>query len=210
MDRKERRRRARERKKLEEKLRKEASQAHIEREGSLTRTRRVLILFRRAISRTRVLWTLVVAGLALLSGYALLHPHVSVEPYLQPKPNAPQYEALRITNENEIFSVHELTYTCEYLSLYTSSGVGIRDLSFGEPLNRGGRIPTLAPKETSTIVCPEGFALGGYVTNLHIQIHLTYRQAGWPFKIDEKMPFTAIRDSQGIVHWTPESQSEVK
>src|SRR5713101_1808954 len=205
MDRRERRRRDRERKKVEEQFRKEGSPQKIQRKESPTHLRRGLQALQKTISGTRVLWSLVGVVLAVASGYALFHPHVSVEPELVLNPANPFSTEFKITNESGIFSVHDLASYCWTQSLSTSHNIGIWDPSRATANQPQHKISLLEPRRSSTIDCaPVMGGIGTYTGNVihaDIGISISYKQNWWPVVQTEYYPFSAMRDSQGVAHW---------
>jgi hypothetical protein len=200
MDRRERRRREREGKKIREKLTKEASkESHV---------RHVLQSF------PRVLWSLFFAGLALAGGYALFHPHVSIEPELFLNPANPFSTQFKITNESTIFSVHTLTSHCWTQSLSTSHNLSIWDPGGGSARQIQHETALLGPKSSDTIDCaPIMGGIGTYtgnITQANVVISISYQQNWWPFVQTEYYPFNAMQDSGGVSHWVHVTSFEQK
>jgi hypothetical protein len=202
MDRRERRWRERERKKIEEKLKKEASRTRTTntKEGSLRQRAREY--FGRTISGTKRLKNLLFAGLALASAYALFHPHVSVEPQIVLNPVDPFSTAFVIKNESPIFPVHNLNFTCWTRLIKTSNNIRVLGMS---PQQTQGTIPVLIRNASTTIGCPAVMGgLGSYtgaVQQAQIEMNISYKQTAWPLLQTESYPFASVRDSQGGVHW---------
>jgi hypothetical protein len=203
MDRRERRRRARELRKIEEKLNKKASQLHTEHRESQTRLRQVFEYFQTTVSGTKVLWSLVGAGLAVAAGYALFQPHVSIEPGILLNPADPFSTAFTIKNENSIFAVQNLDTICWTQSVNTSNNIRVWAPAPFERVQH--TIPVLEHLARSTIDCPAVMGgLGSYtgaVLDANIEVRLSYKQTGWPWLQNERYPFKSVRDSQGGVHW---------
>jgi hypothetical protein len=210
MDRRERRRRARETKKIEQKLRKAALQPRLDHQESPTRLRQALQSLRRVVTRTYVLFTLVVALVGIASGYALFHPRVSVEPGLVLNSVDPFSTAFTIKNENSVFPVYDIKSICWTQGVNTSNN--IRVWGPGPPERTRFTIPVLEPMASSTIGCPSVIGgLGshtGAVLQAQIEINVSYRQTGWPYAQTNRYPFKSIRDSQGEVHWIHISPAE--
>ncbi len=143
MNRRERRRREREIKKIEQKLRKDALQPRTDDQESPTRLRRALQSLQRVVSRTNVLLTLVLALLGVASGYALFHPHVSVEPGLVLNSVDPFSTAFTIKNENSVFTVYDIKSICWTQGVNTSNN--IRVWGPGPPERTQFAIPVLEP-----------------------------------------------------------------
>ena len=202
MDRRERRRRARERKKMEETLRKQASQSRREDKPSATR-RRWMRVFQKTLLGTRVLWGTILGLLTLAGGYALLYPHVSVEPGIVLNPVEPFSTAFTIKNENSLLAIKNLDATCWTQSVTTANH--IRVIAPGQFQHVQQSIPLLEPLAPSTIGCPAVMGgLGSYagaIQEAHIEILLSYRQDWWPWTKKERYPFKSVVDSQGGVHW---------
>jgi hypothetical protein len=206
MNRRERRRRARERKKIEEKLKKEASQPRTGRTESPTRLRRVLEAFQKTVSGTRVLLSLLLAVLAWISSYALFHPHVSIEPDILLNPANPFSTQFKITNESVMLAVRDLTSHCWTQSLSTSHNLSIWDPSGASARQVQHKTAFLGPKNSDTIDCAAVImgGIGTYTGNLtfgNIIVSISYKQDWWPFAQTEYYPFSAMQDSQGISHW---------
>jgi hypothetical protein len=207
MDRHERRRRRR----LEEKLRKKLGKELLVKESSPPRTEHVESLplqsrarqyFARAISRTKLLWGFVVSALTLLGGYALLFPHVSVEPGLLLNPGDPFSTQFNVTNDSLVFNVKELNPSCYTVFVETTNRVRLNGL----PPRPSPSIPWLAAREKTTITCPPwigGLGAGaGNVITAYIVITASYEQEWWPLQRFQTFPLKAVVDSQNGVHWT--------
>ncbi len=188
---------------MEEKLGKGASRPHTERKGSPTRLRRVLQAFQKTVSGTKVLWSLVGAVLSVAAGYALFHPHVSVEPGLLLNPVDPFSTAFTIKNENNLFAVKGLNSICWTQSVTTSNNIRVWAPAPFQKVQH--TISVLEPLASSTIKCPPVMGgLGSYtgaVLEAHIEVHLSYKQAWWPWPKTERYPFRSVVDSRGGVHW---------
>jgi hypothetical protein len=109
MDRRERRRRARERKKMEETLRKE-SHPRTEDKPATTRLQ-CMRVFQKTVLGTKVLWGIIIGVLTLAGGYALFYPHVSVEPGIVLNPVEPFSTAFTIKNENSLLAVRGTSFS---------------------------------------------------------------------------------------------------
>ena len=211
MDRRERRRRKREREKLEARLKKEEARPHAE--ESLTHSRRFLKTLRKAFSGTRVLWTVVAPGLSLLGAYALLHPHVSIEPYVSLNPVDPYSTQFTVKNENRVFEAHAIHCVCWPRRM--ESGNGFSVISPGLLPNLQHTIPVLGPGSSSTVDCPPVIGgLGrwsGEVLDAELEIVVSYNQSWWPFgTVTERNAFATKRDSQRGVHWVHITPAEEK
>jgi hypothetical protein len=205
MDRKERREKERELKKREERLRKQEEKLRREGAASESLTRRV---GRTILGKT--IW-LISAALALLSGYALLRPHVSVEPSLSLNPVDPYTTQFTVKNENTIFATHDIHCVCWPRQMQTGQNIGA--LSLGPLPKMQHTIPMLSPGGSSTVDCPPVIGgLGtstGEVLNAELEIIVSYNQ--WPFgTVTERNAFTAKRDSQHGVHWAHITPGEEK
>jgi hypothetical protein len=203
MDRRERRRRKREREKLEKKLKKEASRPA---PGGW------FLTLRKALTGPRVLWTIVAPGLSLLGAYALLHPHVSVEPSISLNPVDPYSTQFTVKNENHVFDVRNIHCVCWPRKM--ASGNGFSVVSPGPLANVQHTIPTLDPGSSSTVDCPSIIggvgAWSGEVLDAELEIVVSYKQSWWPLGITERNAFTAKRDSQRGVHWVHITPAEEK
>ena len=212
MDRRKRRRRTRELRKIEEKLEKEALQPLTEHKESPRRLNQVLQIFQKTLSGTRLLKGLVLLGLALASGYALFRPHVSVEPTLLLNPVNPFSTEFTVKNESKILAVHDLTSICWTKSVETSNNIRIWAPGRFERVQR--EIPILEPLASSTIDCPPVIGgLGTYtgaVLSAEIEIRISYKQSGWPSVQIEDYPFTGVRDIHNSVHWMHITRPEQK
>jgi hypothetical protein len=200
MDRRERRRRARERKKLEERLTKETSEPSTT-QKAVIRPRPIL----NALGRAKVLGTLFMTGLALLGGYAILRPHVSVEPYISLNPVNPYLAQFTVKNESALFDVTSLDCVCWPRTMSSRNGFSI--VSPGPLQNMHQMIPVLKPGLSSTVDCPQVIggigSHSGKVDYAELEIVTSYKQSGWPFTQAERHPFAAMTDSQGAVRWVP-------
>jgi hypothetical protein len=203
MDRRERRRRKRERQRLGLESKLGASQSHTVGMEASGRSPRIRRYFGKTISRTRLVARLLLGGIAILGGWGLFHPHVSLEPFLQPNPREPLNTLFSVTNDNSVFTVHDLISACE-IKLYRTSA---NNLIGNSEIAARDKILTLGPKASSTVGCPSTF-LRGDVTTAEIEIDISYRQEWWPLHQTERYPFTGIRDSEGTIHWTHHSLSE--
>jgi hypothetical protein len=211
MDRKERRRR----KRLEDKLKKKNSakasspphKDHKEFPPSQSWASRY---FSKTISRTKVLWTLVAAVLAMLAGFALFRPQVSLEPDLLLNPGDPFSTQFSVTNLNRIFTAKDLQPACYTLFVRTSNDVELRGL----PPRPSPVIPALEPGEKTTIDCPPwigGMGAGaGNVLAAYIEIDISYKQDGWPLTRTQRFPFKGMVDSKNGVHWTHRTPSDLR
>ena len=148
MDRKERRRRARERKKLEEKLKKEAIRSETKRQESTTRLGRGLSALKNTFTGAKALLSLVLVLLALLGGWAVLRPHISVEPYIPLNPVDPYSTQFIVKNENVIFDAHDINCVCWPRTMQSGNGFSVISPT---PLpNMHHQIKVLPPGATST------------------------------------------------------------
>jgi hypothetical protein len=211
MDRRERRRRARERKKLEERLKREAARPHPVREESLTVPKRFLRSLKKAVSWPRVAWTILAPGVSLLSVYALVHPHVSIEPTISLNPRDPYSTQFTVKNENRVFDAHEIHCVCWPRRMQTGNNIGV--LSFTPLPNVQHTIPVLSPGSSSTVDCPAVIgglgAWSGEVLDAQLEIVVSYNQSMWPFgTVRERNAFTTKRDSQHGVHWVHTTPAE--
>lgn len=210
MNRKERRRRAREKKKLEEKLRREAPQSHIAHAESQQPQSQGGQYFRKTVSRTKVLWGLVLGAITLLGGYALFHPHVSVEPGLLLNPLDPYSTQFTVTNNNEIFDIRTVNCVCWPRKM--DSGNGFSVVSPGYLPNVHHLIPLLQSGAQSTVDCPSIIggigAWSGQVINAELEIDVSYNQDWWPRIQRERYAFKAVTASDKSVHWIPITPGE--
>jgi hypothetical protein len=201
MDRHERRRRKRVENKLRKKFEKESSRAQVERAG-LPQEPSGRKYLTRAISRTKLLFGLVLSGLTLLGGLALFRPHVSVDPDLVLDPGDPFSTQFNITNQNLLFDVKNLRPSCRTIYVITSHNFGMSGL----PPRPSPPITELEPQQKTTITCPPwvgGLGAGaGNVLVAYIEMDVLYRQDWWPVERQERFPLRGVRDSQNGVHWT--------
>jgi hypothetical protein len=206
MNRKERREKERELKKHEMRLRKQ--EERLRREGAPSQS-----LFRRAgqaiIGKT--IW-LIGAALALLGGYALARPHVSVEPSLSLNPLDPYTTQFIVKNENSVFETRDIHCVCWPRKMQTEHNIGV--LSLGPLPNVQHTIPILSPGGSSTVDCPSVIggvgAWSGEVLDAELEIVVSYKQSWWPLGITDRNAFTAKRDSQHGVHWVHITPAEEK
>jgi hypothetical protein len=192
---------------LEGRITKEAAQPSKDRKASQNRLKRVL----KALGKAKVLWTIFVAGLALLGGYSVARPHVSLEPYLPLNPVDPYSTQFTVKNESSMFDVYSMDCVCWPRSM--SSGNGFSVISPGLLKNVHHTIPLLKPGLSSTVDCPSVIGgigtYSGQVLSAELEIVISYRQSWWPFDQNERYPFRAMTDSQRAVHWvhiTPEQE----
>ena len=189
-------------KKLQERFRKEASQPHKGNTESETPQPWLRRYFLRPISRTKWVLNLILAVLAFAGGYALLHPHVSVEPELQLNPVDPTSTQFTVTNDNSVFSITDVRPACSTVLIETSNHVRLEGL----PPLPSPPIPLIPPRDKSTFNCVRwigGLGSGaGDVLKAYTLIELLYKQKGWPFATTQRFPFKGLVDSQKAVHWT--------
>jgi hypothetical protein len=214
MDRRERRRRARQQKKLEEKLKRELSRPNPHHEEPSAPPKRLLQALRKTLPGTKLLWSLVGAVLAGLSAYALLRPHVSVEPYISLNPVDPYSTQFTVKNESFVSDVHNVNCVCWPRRM--ESGNRFSVISPGPLPNVHHTISVLQPGRSGTVDCPSVIGgigrWAGEVVQAELEIDISYRQDWWPSTVNERYPFTAMRDSQRGVHWmhiTPAEEKEI-
>ena len=226
MDRKERRRRARERKKLQERLEKEVSRSNKTgqespsrqesptRQESPNRLKRVL----KALGKREVVWKLFIGaiglGLALLGGYSVARPHVSLEPYIPLNPVNPYSTQFTVKNESSMFDVYSMDCVC--WPRIMNSGNNFSIVSPGILPNVHHTIPLLKPGGSSTVDCPPVIGgigtYSGQVNYAELEIVISYKQSWWPFGQNERYPFAAMTDTQKAVHWvhiTPDQERPI-
>lgn len=154
------------------------------------------------------MFSFVLGILSLVGGYALFHPHVSLDPGEPLNPGDPFSTQFNVTNEKNVFSVHDLSSICWTESVETSNHVRIKGFGRSSPHS----IFTLEPNAKSTLDCPpwiSGFgAWAGDVTTAFIEIDISYKQDWWPTRQTEKYPFRGVRNYQGVVHWEHRTVSE--
>lgn len=218
MDRRERRRRARERKRLEDKLRREGIREGIrletERRSEETRIGRVIGVVKRAFTPPKMVGGLVVALLTVVGGWAAVRPHISVEPYLPLNPVDPYSTQFTVKNENSLFDAHDINCVCWPRKM--ESGNGFSVLSLGMLPNVHHEIRVLKPGASSTVDCPSVIggvgSYSGQVLYAELEIVVSYSQSWWPSTRTERFPFVSKRDVQGAVHWvhiTPEEEKPI-
>jgi hypothetical protein len=158
------------------------------------------------------LWSLVVAGLTLLGGYAIFRPHISVEPQITLNPVDPYTTQFNLKNENAMFSIYNVDAVCWPRNM--DSGNGFSVVSLGPLPNVHHEIALLESGASSTVDCPSAIGgLGrwsGAVLNADLELVISYRQSWWPFAREERYPFAARRDTQGSVHWVHITPREEK
>jgi hypothetical protein len=213
MDRHERRRRKRLEAKLQKKLSgKAALPPPIENKESPTRIGRALRAFQRTVSRTRLLWTLLLGGLSLAGGYALFRPHISVEPYVSLDPVDPYKTQFVVKNENRAFNAYNVECVCWPRRM--ESGNGFSVLSLGPLPNVKHTIPSLEAGDSSTIDCPPIIGgigtYSGQVDFAELEIVVSYKQSWWPHAISARYPFRAVRDVSKAIHWVHTTPAEEK
>lgn len=204
MDRRERRRRAREFKKMEGRIKKGPLPKHAEHQESPGRFRRVL----------QALGSLVLALVTLAGGYALFRPHVSVERDTTLSPVDPYRTQFAVKNENSVFDVYNVECVCWPRKMNSGNGFSILSLT---PLQKVRRtIPRLEPGTSSTIDCPPVIGgigtYAGEVTDAELEIDVSFKESYWPFVQNERYPFKAASDSQKGIHWlhiTPDEEKPI-
>lgn len=162
-----------------------------------------------------MLWSFCLGGLglflALLGGYSVGHPRVSLEPFVSQNPVDPYSTQFTVKNENSMFDVHSVDCVCWPRTM--SSGNGFSVVSPGALKNVHHLIPLLIPGDTTTVDCPSVIAgigtSSGQVLSAELEIDISYRQSWWPSDQTERFPFAAVTDTQKAVHWvhiTPEQE----
>lgn len=214
MDRRERRRRARERKRLEEKLQKEGIRLETERQRKAEKTRigRVIAVVTRAFTAPKVVGSFVVALLTVVGGWAAVRPHISVEPYLALNPVDPYSTQFTVKNENSLFDAHDINCVCWPRKM--ESGNGFSVVSPGMLPNIHHEIRVLKPGASSTVDCPSVIggvgSFSGQVLYAELELVVSYSQSWWPSTRTERFPFASKRDVQGAVHWVHITPQEEK
>jgi len=153
--------------------------------------------FSKTISSTKVLWAFVGIVLSLLSGFALLRPHISVEPYLLLDPVNPYRTQFTVKNESKAFDVHNVECVCWPRRM--ESGNGFSVLSLGPLPNIKHTIPSLEAGDSSTVDCPPMIGgigtYSGQVDFAEFEIDVSYRQSWWPQVIAARYPFRRVSTS---------------
>jgi hypothetical protein len=201
MGRKERRQVQRE----QEKLRKK-------REKELANAPKVSLIRRLSKAAWGNFWAFILAGLALIGGYALFRPHVSIEPQMALNPVDPYTTQFNIKNENALFDIYNVNAVCWPRNM--ESGNNFSVVSLGPLPNIHHEIRLLEAGASSTVDCPSVIGgvgrWSGVVANAELEILVSYRQTWWPFQRQERYPFASRRDVQGAVHWVHTTPSEEK
>jgi hypothetical protein len=165
---------------------------------------------RGALFGSKWLWAFAGIVITLLGGFAILRPHVSIDPDLQLNPSDPFSIQFAVKNENGVFEVRELNPSCRTIYVITSHNVGL----IGLPPRPLPTISKLEPNEKSTLICPPwigGLGAGaGNVNTAFIEMDISYEQAWWPRTESQRFPFRGVIDSQGGVHWTHLTPSELQ
>jgi hypothetical protein len=202
MDRRERRRRARELKKIEEKLLRPKPKGPEEPVGRTSQ------YFRETKWIVGLIFAGITALITVLTGYEMLQVHVALEPDGLLNPGDPFSTEFSITNESGIFAVHDLTSSCYTIDVETTHHVGV--MGIGRTSLR--TIPTIEPRASSTIQCPAwigGYGAGaGDVTKAEIEMDISYRPGWSPLHKNERYPFIGMPDVQKTVHWMHRTPSE--
>ena len=150
-----------------------------------------------------MLGPLFLAVLALLGGYSVLRPHVPLEPYIPLNPVDPYSTQFTVKNENTIFDIYSVD--CVRWPRRMSSGNGFSVVSPGLLPHLNRTIPRLIPGGSSTVDCPPVIGgigtYSGQVVSAELEIDISYKQSWWPFAQNERYPFTAMTDTQNVVHW---------
>jgi hypothetical protein len=192
MDRKERRWRERERKKIEEKLKKGAlPQNDLQKSAGqeLPPTKRY---FGLSISKT---WASI-GGLSTLVGlllaYLTFRPDISIEPYKLLDPANAFSEQFTVQN-NSVYALYDVRATCNIDSM--KAGAATFD-------NVGGAIGVIAdrlsPKESTTVDCRS--EIYG-INQVEITIGLTFKPSYWPADKNLGRRFKGKKDSHGEIEW---------
>lgn len=195
MDRRERRRRARERKRLEEKLQKKGIRLETERRRGAEKTRigRLIGVVTRAFAAPKVVGSLVVALLTVVGGWAAVRPHISVEPYLPLNPVDPYSTQFTVKNENSLFDAHDINCVCWPRKM--ESGNGFSVVSPGMLPNIHHEIRVLKPGTSSTVDCPSVVggvgSYSGQVLYAELELVVSYSQSWWPSTRTERFPFAS-------------------
>jgi hypothetical protein len=213
MDRHERRRRKRLEVKLQKKISgKVASSQRLENKESPPPQSWVRRYFSKTISRTKTVWALIGIVLSLLSGFALLRPHISVEPYLPLDPVNPYKTQFIVKNESRAFEVHNVECVCWPRRM--ESGNGFSVISPAPLQNVRHTIPNLEAGDSSTVDCPPVIGgigtYSGVVDFAELEIVVSYEQSWWPRTISARYPFRAMRDVNKAVHWIHVTPAEEK
>ena len=165
--------------------------------------------FVRTIANTKVLWSLFLAGVAIVSVYVQLRPAVSVEPGIVLDPGDPYSTQFEVTNTNPIFGLTELQPSCYTVRTLTKNNVGMSELR-SPPVPM---VPSLGPGEKTTTVCrPFIGGIGGgagQVVTAYVIMTVSYRQDWWPFVKVQHFPVKGVVDVQRAVHWTHITASEI-
>ncbi len=212
MDRRERRRRAREREKLEERLRKEGLRLKTEVRAAASPADRFGLSLKAIFTSAKVIWSSCAVLLTILGGWALMRPGLSIEPYLSLSSGDPYATQFAVKNENSIFEARDINCVCWPRKM--ESGNGFSVLSFVPLPNMHHEIKLLQPGATSTVDCPAAIGgLGrwsGQVMYAELEILVSYHQSWSPFERSARYPFASRRDEQGAVHWTHITPQEEK
>lgn len=157
-------------------------------------------------------WALVLAGLALVGGYALFRPHVSIEPQIALNPVDPYTTQFNLKNENTLFDIYNVNAVCWPRNMESGNGFSI--VSPAPLVNVHHEIKLLEAGASSTVDCPPVMGgigrWSGVVNQADLEILVSYRQSWWPFTREERYPFSSRRDSQGAVHWVHTTPFEEK
>lgn len=160
----------------------------------------------------RNVWSLIVAALTLLGGYAIFRPHVSIEPQIALNPVNPYTTQFNIKNENLIFDIYSIDAVCWPRTMQSGNNFSV--VSPGPLKNVHHEIARLEPGGNSTVDCPPVIggigSFAGVVVDAELEIDVSYRQSWWPFSQQERYAFAAKRDVQGAVHWVHISVHEEK
>lgn len=153
----------------------------------------------------RLVWTLVgVVFASALGLWAVVRPHVSVEPYISLNPVDPYRTQFTIKNENNVFGISNVTSVCWPRRMESSNNIKV--LSLAPLQNISHVIPTLEPNESSTIDCPSVIGgvgtYTGQVDSAELEIEASYRQFWWPSTKYQRFAFKAVQDdTDKSVHW---------
>ena len=193
-DRNERQRKKAERKRRkQESLRSSGSPKHSQ--HTTTTTQRVgvlnrMIRFGSIHAKALLVWS-AVAG-SILGGYVVLRPDITIEPDFLLNDKEPLSAYFRIQNKG-YFQIYDIDFSCHF----TAGPFKNANLTGGE----GQRSELLLnPGASATKRCSvQGLVLSGPAT---LRFSAAFRPSFWPWRCSKGENFSAVRDYQGILHWT--------
>jgi hypothetical protein len=168
--------------------------------------------------------------LALVGGYAVLRPNVTVEPEEEFNPNDPFSTRFTIKNENLIMSLNDVFFSCKVTAsrMHNNRWQVERPVFLAPPRT----VPALAPLERTTIdscnfsvsaaknadvgkvyVEARNFndspAKSSDVEEIYVETEIGYK-VGWHLYGHQEHSLKGIIDSSGKLHWSHIAEAELR